>query len=366
MSQLPAFMQGYAGRNLAQTLRENIGSGSPPMLSIEGGQFTLHWPDGESLRAGAHDPKVGLYIDAIVIDANGKKSKTYFGRDANGQLKKYDPANPSPPVCFSDNGIGPSTQAGEPQALTCASCPQNVMGSAVSLKGKPAQACRDSIKAAIVVPEYPDDVFLLRIPPNSFKHLRTLTDWCAKSKVNLEQVVTRIYFEQGVQGTLMFAAVNYVQDEAIFRKITQTLADKATDQLVGRTDHPREGLALPPAQAPAALPPPSQPEAAFQPQPMAVPAAVAPFTPTVPPSAATMAPVPSVSPSEPPKRRRRTAEQIAADKAAEAAPVPQNGAPVAPFRPAATDTPATQFGMTAGVAPDPALSQAIDSIFGQP
>lgn len=369
MTTLPAFMQNYQGRGLAQALHDTIGSGAPPTLSIEGGRFSLH-DGGEPEMVGAFDPKIGVYVDVVIIDHNPKKSKTYFGRDATGALKKFDPANPSPPVCFSDNGIGPSTQAGEPQALTCASCPQNVMGSAVSLKGKPAQACRDSIKMAVVLPQYPEEAWLLRVPPNSFKHLRALTDQCAKAKAELEQVVTRIYFEQGVQGTLMFAAMDFVRDEALFKSIAGMIAAKATDGILGRLDRPREGLALPPVQAPVALPAPLPANGGFQPSPLPAPAAAFPSIDTAPTPIQTAAPAPTASPSDPPAAGKRRGRKPTAQ--AEAPLAAQSEAPVAPFRQAATQAPAAQmaapaavqFGMTAGVAPNPEITQALDNILG--
>ena len=353
---LPAFLQGFQPPDLAQQALAVIGSGSPPLLSIEGGRFTLV-TGNDSEAIATFDPKIGVFADVVIIDFLERKSKIFYSHG-------YDPNNPAPPKCFSDNGIAPSTQAGQPQATTCASCPMNVIGSAVNHKGKPVRACRDYIKAAVVLPAYPDEVFLLRIPPNSFKHLSAYSDWCKKSRVPMQVVVTRLYFEQGVLGTIMFHGLSYVQEEATFRFIQKLLADKATDGLVGRNDVARDpAIPLPVHGQPLGAPP-----AHLQGQ--AVPLAALPINtgmgsiggtpqgfapqpgPALPPPQQVQAPagqqIVQQPAAEPPRRRRRTQAQIAADNAAAAQPAQQpNG-----------------FGMASGQAPTSELDAQLDSIFG--
>lgn len=345
---LPAFLQGYQSKNLAATAMASIGSGAPSTLSIEGGRFTIIDSSGETEMVGAMDPKIGIYCDVVIVDLLERKSKIFYGL-------KYDPSNPAPPKCFSDNGIAPSISAGEPQAPTCASCPNNVIGSALGLNNKPVRACRDQIKAAVVLPQYPEETFLLKIPPNSFKHFRTLSQFFEKNQTPMETCVVRVYFEQGITGTLMFHALGYIQDEKLFHSIRGLLAAKATDTLVGRTDVPRTAL-LPgpspqalaasavPAQAPALAPP----QAFVSGLPAAQPMQMAPTPQAAPQTAA-----------EPPKRRRRSA----AAEAPQSAPQQPQMAPFQQPQSAATTAGVSQFGMQPGAPPNQELLNTLNSIF---
>jgi len=171
--QLPAYLQNLPSRNLAQAAIANVGAGNPPHLSIEGSRFTLVDVAGNII------PIQTLHVDVVIVDVNGHISKIYYN-----PATPYDPKNPSasPPLCFSDNGQAPSMNAGHPQAPTCASCPNNVWGSKISLMGSAVKACRDEQKIAVYVGAfneqdkrwvpYSDGIFLLRIPPGSFINWR--------------------------------------------------------------------------------------------------------------------------------------------------------------------------------------------------
>lgn len=347
MTQLPAYLANYQSKNLAQTALVSIGSGAPPTLSIEGGRFTIVDASGQDEMVGAMDPKIGIYVDVVMIDMLERKSKMFFGA-------KYDPNNPSPPKCFSDNGIAPSIGAGEPQSATCASCPQNVIGSAMGLNNKPVRACRDQIKAAVVLPQYPKEVFLLKIPPNSFKHLRTLTQHLEKNGMPLEAVVTRVFFEQGITGTLMFHASQWV-DETLFRAVKALLDTKQTDALVGRTDVPRSAALAAPAATVPALPVLAMPQPVTAPAVTFVTGLPAPQPTQMAPAPQQQAPAPAAAPQT---RRRRTA---AAEQPQQPAQVPAM-APFQATQPAAPNGGAA-FGMAPGQAPDPALMSTLDQLF---
>ena len=96
MTGLPTFMQGYTSRNLASTALTSIGSGAPPTLSIEGGRFTIIDATGQNEIVGAMDPKIGLYVDLVIVDLLERKSKIYYGA-------KYDASNPTQPEYGSLN-----------------------------------------------------------------------------------------------------------------------------------------------------------------------------------------------------------------------------------------------------------------------
>jgi len=89
---------------------------------------------------------------------------------------RYDPENPAPPVCYAfgehDKGLEPHEEATEKQSADCASCPNNVFGSADSGKGK---ACKNSRRLTLLTEDDLEDVGAaelaqLKIPVTSVKN----------------------------------------------------------------------------------------------------------------------------------------------------------------------------------------------------
>lgn len=103
------------------------------------------------------DPGPNLFIKTFYIDA-------YTGAD-----------NANPPDCSSDNGVRPSPWVSKPQHPTCMDCPKNRFGSAMSRKGKPAKACKDSKRLWVSRAEEADNpeaiVYALQVPVTSLKNL---------------------------------------------------------------------------------------------------------------------------------------------------------------------------------------------------
>lgn len=368
MSQLPAWLQSAQPSRLSDTLGSNLGGGAPPFLSIMGNRLTLVDTAGDSEPVTTVDPKTGVvYLDCCIIDVGDHASKIYYGKAFDPNAQSW-----SPPDCWSDNGVAPSINASLPQAKTCTPDPTNTFGcakavwgsktSAVSGKGIPA--CGKYQKLALLIPG-DDVIFLLRVPPNSLDNLRGYNAKFKGQPIGIEGVITRISFEPQGLGTLTFNAINYV-DEETWRRRTTALAAKATDLLVGRGDQPHPGVASLPAparQEAQALP--TQPAAALP-----APTAGFPSTATAPAQTQTAPVAQAASPSEPApagRRRRRTAAEMAA-----ASPQPngqQAAAPApaqAPFRMAEPPPaqPGAAFGVTPGVAPNPELQGALNSIFG--
>lgn len=338
---LPAYLQNSNLPRLSDSIAGNLGTAAPPYLSIAGNRFTLIDADGAEEPVTTLDPKTGMfYLDAVIIDGLEIESKVYYG-------KAYDPSagSFSPPDCWSDNGVAPSRNAGSPQSPTCAACPKAEWGSAVSkVSGKGVPACSKYQKIALLpvtldaqnkIARVDDMAFLLRVPPNSLKNLGSYNNKFRGQEFDMRDVVTRITFIKDTLGTLAFSAL-LVIDEPAAKQRNSLLEGKKTDQIVGRGDLPREGL-----------PHPTQ-AAQIEHQPSTAPVADT-RTQTAPAPAA-----------ETPRRRRRTAAEIAA------ANEPASGQPagVAPFRPdPAPNGGAALFGIQAGVAPNAELSAALDSIF---
>lgn len=432
-SQLPAHLQKYQAPDVGAALSQNLGSAMPPHVSIEGGRFMLIDASNNEIPVPTFDPQIGVYLDACIIDVNQHMSRMYY-------IKDYDPsAAGAPPDCWSDNGVAasigasavpllqvPHPRAGQP-AATCAECPMAVWGSKISNLGSKIPACSQKQKMALLVPGF-QTLFLLAVPPNSHKFLREYTERSRGNGVNVANIITRISFVAGVQGTLQFNPVDWINEEiAILRQAAYT--EKKTDALVGRNDVPRTAALAAPVQQTVApntqagigdmnQPMPAaqiaqqapqqqvfQPAPQVQPQTFIQPAAAAPaptaFGQFPSPSAGSTFPSPTAnpaggattaSPSEPAptlRRRRRTAAEMQAAQPGQPAPataqaVPQQSGqmPQAPFphpaQPAAAPQQLdafptagapgqAQFGMAPGqpAGANPEVSAMLDNFFKQ-
>lgn len=369
---VPDYLKNDNLPDFTDRLLGNLGTSSPPYLSIQGGRFTLFDSTGASeipmkidpvtkQEVPMVDPKTGLpYLDCCIIDANDHPSKIYFGHAFDPGAQNY-----SPPKCWSDNGIAPSVSCSEPQALSCTPDPEGktgcklaVWGSAVSkVSGKGIPACGKYQKLALLLPG--DDIqFLLRVPPNSLDNLRNYLGKFKGQPIKLRDCLTRISFEPQGIGTLTFVGVGLIdQPTAIMRN--EVLLAKKTDVLVGRGDVPRSGgqaaLPVPEAARPLALTEPVAPVAAAP-----IPLQTAP---SLAPAPVAVSPVPEAAPAT--RRRGRPPK-------AESPAVATSGDPVAPFRqPAAVEAlpngagspAASGFGIAQAPAPNAELEAALKSMF---
>lgn len=339
-NQLPDFLQGYQGSHLAEDMRGAISSFAPPSISIEGNRFSLVDPSGDSEALTTVDPQIGFYMDAIVVDGNKFKSRIFYAH-------KYDPSNPQPPACFSHDSIVPSASSPNRQAPTCAACPNAVIGSATGFKGGPTSACRHYIAVTVLLPQYPDELRLLRIPPNSFKNWAACLDKLNQTHVAIETVIIRFYFEQGVQGTLRMQPVSYQQDKTVFDATIKLIGSPTANLLLGRGEQP----AITSVNVVAA-------GGGSQPYPAADKITIQSGGPSTQAQVSFQQPAPSPAapaPEQPRRRRRNTAQATPEQPAA-----PQQ----APFRPGAPPPQGNaNFGMTGSVAPNAEVQAAVDSLF---
>lgn len=358
--ELPAYLQN-SSRVVATAALAGLSQGLPPYISIKQNRFRL-------VDAAGNERLIETFhLDVVIADANPHISKVFY-KDA------YDPTATDfkPPNCWSDNGEGPSDQALEPQCATCAACPQNAWGSATSkVTGKQTKACNDVKKLAALVPDLaPGMSFLLRIPPASLKNLSSYISGLngqvtGGRRVDVTDVVTRLTFDQHVQGVLNFQAVNWINEET-FKKLEE-MGPNPFPRLTGVTDKPR--VAALPAPSPTDTPEPGVER--FSQPPMSAPAA---FQPPAGSGFGNPAFQQPAAPAEPPKRTRRTKAEMDAARAAEAAqsgsgfaapaagPATFGGVPASP-QPA----PQAQFGIVQNApAPDSGLSAAISNAFNLP
>jgi len=218
---------------LKDKIKQNLGSGQPPRVSIEGNCFTLFD------AAGNERPSVQT-LDVIFVDGNANVSKVYR------EDKVYNPKNPLPPDCYSDNGQAPSQFALSPQSDSCTTCQWNKRGSAVSqVSGKAVKACTDNQRLAIIVAGDPSRmVFQLTITPGSLQAFRTYIKTLEGHKYDPEEVVTRLSFVPKATGMLQFEPIEPVDDDTkLF--ISQVAGTGQIKFVTGEDDRPIGALPAP-------------------------------------------------------------------------------------------------------------------------
>lgn len=361
---LPAHLRGAAVPDFTDYASDGLGSALPPHVSIAGNTFTL-------VDAGGAEFPSSPTLDVVFIDRSSFACKMYYD-------KPYTPGQDSgePPACWSTNGIGPSREAANPQARTCAECPNNVRGSAISkLSGASIKACRDEYHMAILNPAIPNMLFRFVLTPGSFKNWSAYVEKFKNTNLRISMVVTRMSFVPKVNGEIQFQSVSYA-DDPTYALVAKALAEKATDALVGRLDTPRTAIAGPAAQAQIAAPVTQ----VQQPDPLAsaVAAAEAQFMPSAAPNAASSGQPTTVATSAVPaqaadtaptqRKRRRSAAEMAEANAPASGQAPQQPAAAAqaPFPHPGQAAQTGTFGIAAGqpAAANPELSGMLDSFFG--
>jgi hypothetical protein len=354
---LPAYLQNSNLSDFTDRLGANLGTRAQPYVSIEGDRLTLVDTNGDTEPVLTVDKQTGdPYLDCVIIDTCDHESKIYYGREYDPKAGSY-----SPPKCWSDNGVAPSINCGEPQAKSCQpdpdgdyGCKLAVWGSGRAREGSNTvpPACGKYQKLALLIPG--DDIqFLLRVPPNS---LAPLAEYNSKFKghpFTMRDVMTRISINNK---TLAFKGLDYITEE-LAKQRNKVLLAKKTDALVGRGDKPRVlAVAVQSTgdQSPLAL---GAPPAHIVSSPVSVPAEAA--SPLSAQPAVTSGPVTAPNTTAPSTGRRRGRPPREAAPAAETAPV-------APFRQPAEggQAPNGQFGMAPAVAPNQQLENAIKSVFG--
>lgn len=236
---------------LNQSAVASLGSPPIPALSIRGNRLTLKDAEGQEMTLP------NLYVDVVFIDFNDHMSRMYWPEG-------YDETKPTPPSCWSDNGIGPSINATVPQSLSgkCADCQHNQF-TTPSKKGDGktmTKACGSKKKTAVLVVDLPVKTPFQFILPwaahKKFKEYATevgawrdpeqgITD---ENPLSLADVITRVSLpgpKDGL-GTLQFETVDYVNTELV-ADTEAALDAKLTRLLCGLDDQPRQA-ALPAPQ----------------------------------------------------------------------------------------------------------------------
>jgi hypothetical protein len=318
---------------LANAAASGISTSAHPRISIKGSRFRLQSPGNDDIVLQQ------LYLEVIIVGAGAHLSKTYYAG-------AYDPnaSEPLVPECWSDNGVGPSIGASNPQSATCAACHANVLGSKISPTGGKLKLCTDNKKIAVLLNDIPGvieqgydgAVYELRMPYMSAKNFTTYAQDLIKRGMNIATVITRITFsETSEYPNLQFQATNWVS-EAQANSVLGVVDSSEVAAATGGDDVAQENVvvhAVPQTQqAPAQTfqqPVQQAPVQTFQQPVQQAPAQTfqqpvqqAPAQTFQQPVQQTFSPQAPVFPqglpqAAQPKRHRRTKAEIAADNAAQ-------------------------------------------------
>lgn len=225
------------------------GSGGSKRISIEGGVWRL-LVNGKEIAQ-----KEERNLNVVIVAAAPKVSRTFYA----GVYKK---GQSTAPDCWSNNGDYPDSSVKEPQAKSCATCPQNVKGSG---QGE-GRACRFSQRLAVVLDnDIGGDVFQITLPSTSIFGegesgkwpLQMYAKMIGGKGVPITAVVTEMRFDTASSTPkITFKPVRFLEANEITQAIEQGKTDaalKAITMTVAQTDGVQK-LAAPVAQAPAEEP----------------------------------------------------------------------------------------------------------------
>jgi hypothetical protein len=149
---LPAHLRNLELDATTKALMGSGGGGSGKRISIRGGVFRMI-VDGKEIAQNEERA-----MNVVIVAANAHVSRSYYEGT-------YEEGKNIAPSCWSNDGITPDSKVSEPQAGKCASCPQNIAGSAEQGKGR---ACRYSQRLAVTLEnDLQGDVYQLTLPAQS-------------------------------------------------------------------------------------------------------------------------------------------------------------------------------------------------------
>jgi len=240
-SNVPAFAKNaeLSATTLALAGGVNTSAGMK-RVSIKGGVFRL-------LAGGKEIAAIDeRFLDVIVVKAAPKVSRIFYA----GSYDKDAAA--APPDCTSGDGDKPDAGVRNPQASSCAACPQNIAGSG---NGQ-SRACRYQQRLAVVLADNPEgDVLQVTLPATSIfgkeegdkRPLQAYARYMAAQTppVNLDAIVTRMKFDTKAESPkLIFAPVRWLTDDEYLVAQDQSKS-KDADKAVSVTPAAADGVVAP-------------------------------------------------------------------------------------------------------------------------
>ena len=156
----PAIAAMLAKSTVATVDEMESGGGGVPRISLKKSKFTA--------KNGDDEIKLGEEINVVILGITPPHgfSRTYYESG-------YQPGSADAPDCQSTDGIKPDVFVDMPQSEVCRTCPQAVWGSAKSMSGGKAKACKDSKRLYVKLAEELQDpdkpTYLLSVTVMSLK-----------------------------------------------------------------------------------------------------------------------------------------------------------------------------------------------------
>jgi hypothetical protein len=193
------------------------------------------------------------------------------------------------------DGVGPDTQATDPQNDLCASCPQNAWGSKVTPQGKQIKACSDQKRLAVVSADDPTGpIYLLSVTPAALQGLGKYQKELSLRGIPAEIVRTRVSFDTDASFPKLKFDFGGFLDADTQQEVDKLFGSEEVRQITGEL-RTSAAPAVPKIAAPQQVAPKPAPVAA-QPEPAPTPVAEESAAPKrgfgAPKKAATPAPAP--------------------------------------------------------------------------
>ncbi len=185
---IPDYLRSGELDETTKALLSGGGGGGGKRISIRGGVFRMV-VDGKEIAANEDRA-----MNMVIVNVSPKPSRTYYA-------KAYDPDVTNViPTCWSADTERPDKSITNPQAVTCAQCPQNIKGSGQG----DSRACRFSRRLAVALEnDLEGDIFQLTLPATSLfgkgengkLPLNAYAQFLAGFNVNVTAVVTEMRFD---------------------------------------------------------------------------------------------------------------------------------------------------------------------------
>lgn len=206
-STMPAHIRAaLAGHDVTDVSAMDTGSGGVPRISLKKSKFTA--------KQGEEETKLGDTINCVIVGISPERgfAKSFY---ASG----YSPTSADAPTCQSDDGVRPDRFVEQPVSTSCATCEKAQWGSAKSMSGGKAKACKDSKRLHIVlekdIKEEAPTVYILVVTVLSLKPFGAYGKLLAKEGVPTPTVImTRLSFDEEADvPKLEFEMVDYLDSK---------------------------------------------------------------------------------------------------------------------------------------------------------
>lgn len=184
------------------------GSGGVPRISLKKNKFRI--------KIGEEEKVLGEEINVVIVGINPSRgfAKTYYEGG-------YKPGSTDAPDCSSTDGIHPDNFVSNPPSDKCRTCEMNQWGSAKSMSGGKAKACKDSKQLHVKLAEELNDpdapVYILIVTVLSLKPFGAYGKLLAKEGIPTPSIaITKLGFDEDADvPKLTFELVGIMDDDNV-------------------------------------------------------------------------------------------------------------------------------------------------------